>query len=399
MRVTMFTSWQVRCGIADYSAHLVEALNGLGDVLVSVTAFDHQPHPRSDYVAWGRQMNAGDLAHIQHEYSFFGYRLPWRNHYPALVAQIHTPLVITRHVSFDGPFSIPGSGPVHLLRRLKWELYKRWLGPYATYLNYGMFRIADAIIVLSSHLKEHLVRRGIPADRVHVIPAGVPTMAPPAGGTALRAAWGWQDRIVIGQPGYITPAKGHLTALAALRQLPERYCLLIAGGLRREADRPALTAIEREIARSGLQSRVRITGFVPAADLPAHIDACDALIYPYTQVDSSYSVVSGAAFQRAPLIVSDAPAHVELAGHCAGLKLFPVGDAAALARAIVEVTQNERLSQELVSGLRRYAREFSWSAIAARTREVYRRVLNQPEQRRAADHLQRGFVTRRGQHR
>ena len=47
MRVSMFTSWQVRCGIADYSAHLVEALNSLGDVTVSVTPFDHRPHPRS----------------------------------------------------------------------------------------------------------------------------------------------------------------------------------------------------------------------------------------------------------------------------------------------------------------------------------------------------------------
>ncbi len=386
MRVSMFTSWQVRCGIADYSAHLVEALNSLGDVSVSVTPFDHQPHPRSDYAAWGRRMNDGDIAHIQHEYSFFGYRLPWRNYYRALVAPIDKPLVITRHVSFDGPFSIPGAGVGHLLRRVKWEMYKRWLGPYATYLNYGMFKIAGAIIVLSAHLKEHLVRRGIPADQVHVIPAGVPAVAAPAGGATLRAVWGWQDKIVIGQPGYITPAKGHLTALAALQQLPESYCLLIAGGLRREADRPALAAIEREIARSGLQSRVRITGFVPSPDLPAHIDACDALIYPHTQVDSSYSVVSGAAYQHTPLIVSDVPAHVELAGFCPGLALFPSGDAAALAHAILEVTQNQRLNQELVNGLRRYAQEFAWSAIAKRTRAVYERVLKQSGHRYAPDH-------------
>lgn len=375
MRVSMFTSWQVRCGIAEYSAHLIEALRSLGNVTVSVIPFDHQPHPRSDYVAWGQQMNEADIAHIQHEYSFFGYRLPWRNYYHALTAQIRVPIVITRHVSFDSPFTIPGAGLGHALRRLKWELYRRWLGPYASYLNYGMFKIAAAVIVLSAHLKEHLVRRGIAADRVHVIPAGVPLVATPKGGDALRAAWGWQNKVVIGQLGYITPAKGHLIALAALRQLPEHYCLLIAGGLRREADRPALAAIEREIAQFSLQSRVRITGFVPSPDLPAHIDACDVLIYPYMQVDSSYSVVSGAAYQRVPLIVSDVPAHAELAGYCPGLMLFPAGNAAALAQAVIQVTQNKRLSQELVSGLTRYTREFAWSAIATRTREVYQHVL------------------------
>ena len=111
MKISLFTSWQVRCGIADYAAHLVEALQQLPDTQVAIVPFDRQTHPRADYVRWGQEMNAGEVAHIQHEYSFFGYRLPWRNQFGPFVAQIRKPLVITRHVTFDGPLMLPGTVP------------------------------------------------------------------------------------------------------------------------------------------------------------------------------------------------------------------------------------------------------------------------------------------------
>src|SRR5205823_401858 len=146
------------------------------------------------YVRWGKMMNAGDVAHIQHEYTFFGYLLPWRNQYPAFVAPIHKPVVITRHVSFDGPLGLPGRGLKHQIHQLKWALYNRWLGPYARYLNMGTFDRAQRIIVLSRRLKAHLVARGVRPEKIVVIPAGVPRVPEAAGGERLRARWGWEDR-------------------------------------------------------------------------------------------------------------------------------------------------------------------------------------------------------------
>ena len=84
LAVRMFTSWQVRCGIASYAADLVAALRDLPATQVDVVAYDRQRHPRRDYVAWGEAMNDGDVAHIQHEYSFFGYLVPWQNQYDGL---------------------------------------------------------------------------------------------------------------------------------------------------------------------------------------------------------------------------------------------------------------------------------------------------------------------------
>jgi glycosyltransferase involved in cell wall biosynthesis len=371
MKVSMFTSWQVRCGIASYAAELVAALRALDETEVSIVAFDRQAHPRPDYVRWGEMMNAGDVAHIQHEYTFFGYLLPWRNQYPAFVAPIHKPVVITRHVSFDGPLGLPGRGLQQQIRQLKWALYNRWLGPYARYLNLGTFDLAQRIIVLSKRVKAHLVARGMHPEKIEVIPAGVPSVPVAAGGERLRVRWGWEDGCVLGVFGFITPAKGHMIALEALAHLPERYALLIAGGLRRDADRAALAAIERDIRSQGRSDRVRVTGYLEEAEIPSHIGACDALIYPATHVDSSYSVVTGLAYQAAPVIASDVYGHQELADAGAGIALFRSGDASDLARTVQDVLRNPDRRVEMRRAAARYARENSWRAIAERTREVY----------------------------
>jgi glycosyltransferase involved in cell wall biosynthesis len=383
LAVRMFTSWQVRCGIASYAADLVAALRGLPATQVDIVAYDRRRHPRRDYVAWGEAMNAGDVAHIQHEYSFFGYLVPWQNHYDAFVTRIRRPLVITRHVTFDGPLTVPGSGLHHFVRRAKWAAYNRWLGPYATYLNKGTFAHADRLIVLSARLKEHMVARGLAADKIHVIPAGVPQVAPAAGGEALRATWGWQEMRVLGIFGYITPAKGYRLAVEALAGLPADFVLLVAGGVRRAGDQVALDELERDIAAAGLGARVRITGFLEEKDVPAHIAACDLLLYPATHADSSYSLVTGLAYGCAPVVASDVYGHREVAARKAGVALFASGDAAALAQLVQEVLQNPAQRAALLEEAAAYAKTHAWPAIAAQTRQVYVQAATDWQQKQA----------------
>lgn len=376
LHVCMFSSWQVRCGIADYASHLIDALREIGGVQVSVVPFDRQTHPRTDYTRWGEMMNAGDVAHIQHEYAFFQYLLPWRNHFPAFVSRIRKPIVITKHVSFDGPLRTTERGWRRLVRQIKWALYNRWLGPYATYLNKDTFDVADQIIVLSARLKEQLVERDVRADKINVVPPGVPDVPSATGGEQLRAAWGWTDKHIICQFGFITPSKGHTVALEALAQLPDTHVLLIAGGLRREADRPALQAIEHQMARLQLEDRVRITGYLDRADVSAHIGASDILIYPYTHADSSYSLMTGLAYQTAPIIASDVYAHRELAQDCRGVALFRNGDPADLAHQIRLILKDTDLRTSMQTAISQFVQDHSWRAVADRTLEVYRKALS-----------------------
>ncbi len=383
LAVSMFSSWQVRCGIASYAADLVAALRDLPATQVQVVAYDRQRHPRSDYARWGAAMNGGDIAHIQHEYSFFGYLLPWQNHYDAFVAPIRKPLVITRHVTFDGPLLVPGSGLRHSMRRAKWAAYNRWWGSYATYLNKHIFARAERIIVLSARLKQHLLARGLEAAKIHVIPAGVPQVAPAAGGEELRAAWGWQEKRILGVFGYITPAKGHLQALEALAKLPQDVALLVAGGVRRPRDRHVLAELQRAAGAAGLGERLRVTGYLEEEAVPAHMDACDLLLYPATHADSSYSLVTGLAYGCAPLVASDVYGHREVAERQAGITLFASGDAAALAQTVQELLAAPARQAALLAEAAAYARACGWPAVAAQTRQVYMQAKEEWQQNQA----------------
>lgn len=377
MNIRMFSSWQVRCGIADYSQRLMTAANALPDTTLEVVPFDRQPHPRLDYEAWGRKMNEADVSHIQFDYSFFDYLLPWRQKFTAMIDQIKKPLVITRHVSFDGPLLLHGGGPQDLLRKAKWRLYQHPLNPYATFLNKTIFKRADHVIVLTHRLKDHLLKRGLPDAKISVIPAGV--MRPPdisaVDGFPLRQKLGWQDKHVIGQFGFIAPPKGHLLMLEALAKLPEEYVWLIAGGLRLPSHQSFLDELNAGIAKYALQSRVHITGFVEEKDLPMHIAACDALVSPNTHADFSQSVADALAFAWCPVIASDIFGHREIAGYCPALDLFKAGDATALSVAIQSVISQNDLAHKR-DQMRKYHEDYSWHSIAVRTREVYQRMID-----------------------
>ncbi len=375
MQISMFSSWQVRCGIADYTSHLIDALRTVDDTQVNLVPFDRQTHPRADYVQWGRAMNTGTLAHIQHEYTFFGYLFPWQNHFGAFVSQIKHPIVITKHVSFDGPLLLSGRGANHLLRQMKWAMYNRWLGPYATRLNRDTFDLAQQIIVLSARLKEQLIERGIRDSKIHVIPPGVPVVPRTVNGDHLRKAWNWQTKHIITQFGFIAPAKGHRIALDALAQLPSDYVLLIAGGLRRENDHDALRDIQHRILELRLEERVRITGYLDEANVSAHLNASDILIFPYSHADFSYSVLTGLAFQAAPVIASDIDAHRELAGSCPALALFRSGDPADLAGKIQDILHDPERRETMRRQVAQFSRDMSWQSIARKTLQVYHHAL------------------------
>jgi glycosyltransferase involved in cell wall biosynthesis len=384
LRVRMFSSWQVRCGIASYAADLIGGLRSLPATEVDVVAYDRQRHPRSDYIAWGEAMNGGDVAHVQHEYSFFGYLAPWQNQYDPFITRIRRPLVITRHVTFDGPLTVPGSGVRHGIRRAKWAAYNRWLGPYATYLNKGVFTHADRIIVLSARLKEHLVARGLDAGKIHVIPAGVPAVPSATGGETLRRAWGWEDKRVLGIFGYVTPAKGHKLAVQALSQLPEDVVLLVAGGVRRGSDQVVLDDLQRTVAAAGLGARVRVTGFLEDAEVGAHIAACDLLVYPATHADSSYSLVTGLAYGCAPIVASDVYGHREVAERGAGITLFRSEDPGALAEAVHRLLDIPEQRGRLLAEARAYAAATTWTAVATQTRQVYLQAQTDWQQKQSA---------------
>src|SRR5438105_1873850 len=98
MRVSLLSSWNDRCGIAEYSRHLAAALRARPEVEdVEVVPATFRASPKAVYAAMGQALNAGEVAHVQHSYAFFGGMHPLRSGWGALASAVRRPLLLTVH--------------------------------------------------------------------------------------------------------------------------------------------------------------------------------------------------------------------------------------------------------------------------------------------------------------
>jgi glycosyltransferase involved in cell wall biosynthesis len=116
-------------------------------------------------------------------------------------------------------------------------------------------------------------------------------------------------------------------------------------------DAPLLDRVRARIAReeAALGDRVTLLGSRPHAQVEQLLRAADFLVLGSHREGSGYSVIEALACGAAP-IVTDIPSLRRITGGGAAGALFPVGDAAALATAMVDLSARHR------SALRRAAR-------------------------------------------
>ncbi|MBL1174207.1 glycosyltransferase family 4 protein [Pantanalinema sp. GBBB05] len=119
---------------------------------------------------------------------------------PEICSDLNLPLVATFHPAFDRKLRNITSGTQHLT----YQLYAPWLAKY------------DRVIVFSHLQRQLLIRLGVPADRVVVIPNGVDIQKYSPGASNLKAELG-AERIFLYQ-GRIAPEKNVESLLKAWKQ-------------------------------------------------------------------------------------------------------------------------------------------------------------------------------------
>src|SRR5262249_10080649 len=146
-------------------------------------------------------------------------------------------------------------------------LYVRWL--------YN--RAVDVVIAISEGVRAALLRAGVHADRIRVVPSGIDVSAvhaTPDAAAALRAEWGiGSDEVLVLVIGALERRKGHAVLLEAARRLaPDRPRLryVFAG---EGSERGALAAAARELG-----DRVVFAGF--RRDVAACLAAADLVAVP-----------------------------------------------------------------------------------------------------------------------
>jgi alpha-1,3-rhamnosyl/mannosyltransferase len=206
---------------------------------------------------------------------------------------------------------------------------------------------------------------GVAADRVVVVPHGVPEPDHPDAVAVADA----RERLGIGGRPYLVypaithPHKNHRVLVAMLRSLDADIALVLLGG-----EGAAESDLRRDVAASGESHRIVRTGRVSAHDRDVVIAGASAMVFPSEYEGFGAPLVEAMALGT-PIVCSATPAVREVVGD-AGV-VVPAGDADAWAAGVGEAL---RLRDELVDrGHRRrslYTLEASGSALA----ESYRRA-------------------------
>jgi D-inositol-3-phosphate glycosyltransferase len=213
---------------------------------------------------------------------------------------------------------------------------------------------------------------GIPPDSVYVIPCGVDVERFRPEGPAARR--GNRPRVLT--IGHLLPHTGMDTVVEALCHVPEAE-LVVAGGpgeLRRDPDAERL----RRLAQArGVAGRIRFTGRIPHADVPALIRSADVVVAASWYAPSG-TVVAEAMACGVPVVVSAAGAHLDLVADGVTGLYVPPREPGALAGRLRRLLTDPRLGPALAAAAVARVRErHPWSRIAAETEAIYHRVIGE----------------------
>jgi len=263
----------------------------------------------------------------------------------------------------------PGSG-----RLADSELYQR-----NRELETQSMLAADLVVTLGEAMQEEIVARGVPAEKILIVPNAVSAefLQPLPDAGNLRAKLGIDpDEYVIGEVTSLVPHEGIgtlLEATAILRGRGVSVRALIVG------DGPERAALQRQAAESGLAEAAVFTGRVPAAEVRQFHALLDVFVVPRTpdrvcQLVTPLKPVEAMASGLC-VVTSEVKALTEIVKHeVTGMQTVPQ-DPVLLAYCVEHLLYSPDIRKKLGDNARSWAaRDRTWAHNAVRYRDAYVRL-------------------------
>jgi glycogen synthase len=239
---------------------------------------------------------------------------------------------------------------------------------------------ADAVVTICAGLKGDLVERGVPAQRITVVPNGVDLTLfgePARRDPMLAAELGLGDGPVIGFIGSFYDYEGLDDLIAAMPALlarePDAGLLLVGGG-------PCEDALRAQASASPAAHAIRFVGRVPHTQVERYYALLDVLAYPrkrsrLTDLVTPLKPLEAMAQGRL-VAASCVGGHRELIAEGETGSLFAPDDPAACAASLADLLSNRAIWERRRTLARaRVASAHDWARNVQRYQDVYQTLL------------------------
>lgn len=250
---------------------------------------------------------------------------------------------------------------------------------FLTMLESQSCLMADRVFVITDALKQEMVARGVPEDRMVVLPNGVDTaqFTPRGRNEQLERELGVQGKTVIGYAGGLVDYEGLdllLEAAAALRERRSDFHVVIVG------DGHYQGKIKRKSEQLQLGDVVTFTGRVPHDRVSGYLSIFDItpfprLPLPVCELISPIKPFEAMAMSKA-VVVSSVAALTEIVQDGQTGLVFEKGSAESLVATLERLIEDPLLCERLGSTAREWVvTERDWSAIVQIVDRTYRELI------------------------
>ena len=365
------------CGIAMFTRDLAQAVaaadtNVETAILAMTDKADPHTYPdcvrfeirrgvKDDYASAADFVNYSDvtLVSIQHEYGIYGGEDG--THILDFLARIRVPAIATLHTVLKSPTRIQ--------RAIVQEMAQR-CGRLVVMSQVGRRLLAESY--------------GVATDRVVMIPHGIPDL-PPGDTAQHKELVGVAGRRLLLTSGLLSPNKGIETVVRALPQLVKRFpdlLFLVVGAthpdVKRRHGEEYRQALEREAQSLGMADHIVFRNqFVTLKELCGYLQAADIYVTSYLNEAQSTSGALAYAMGAGTAVVSTPYWHAkELLADGRG-RLFPVGDADALAATIESLLSDDSQLQAIRTAAYEFTRDMIWPCVGATYATLAEQVLDE----------------------
>lgn len=243
---------------------------------------------------------------------------------------------------------------------------------------------ADAVTTICQGLRRDMLERGIPKNKITIIPNAVDVsefhFKAPAD-VALKQQYDLNHGKTLGFVGSFYAYEGLDLLLRAMPQIlraePQARLMLVGGGP--QEDRLKALAVEL-----GMEGVVHFTGRVPHADVGRYYSVMDVMVYPrvsrrLTGLVTPLKPLEAMAMGKL-VAASDVGGHRELISDGDNGHLFLAGSVDALAGCLIGLLKSPETWDAVITNGRAFVeRERTWKGSVAHYRDVYTRVLDREQ--------------------